>query len=58
MVKKWKKGGMRGGGIYFLGFVGALLYYLNISHGFGSSIVALLKAMVWPGFLVYKLLGL
>ena len=61
-MKKWKKGSMKGGGngggIYFLGFIGALLYYMNIAHGFGSYVVALLKAIVWPAYLVYHLLGL
>lgn len=63
MIKKWKKGNMgpsKAGGppIYLLGFIGALLYYLNVAHGFGSEVVAVLKAIVWPAFLVYHLLGL
>jgi hypothetical protein len=61
MVKKWKKGKMSGGnagGAYFLGMIGAAVYYLHNSYGFGASIVALLKAVVWPAFLVYHLLGL
>ena len=43
---------------YFLGFLGALVYYLQTSTGFWNSILAILKAMVWPAFLVYHLLGL
>jgi hypothetical protein len=64
MVKKWKNakmgGGKQGGvgGAYFLGIIGAAVYYLHTTVGFGSSIVALLKAVVWPAFLVYHLLGL
>jgi hypothetical protein len=62
MVKNWKKGKMGGkqGGppIYFLGFIGAAVYYLHVSYGFWPSIVALLKALVWPAYLVYHLLGL
>jgi len=50
------KGGM--GGAYCLGVIGAAIYYLQNSTGFGASIVALLKALVWPAFLVYHLLGL
>jgi hypothetical protein len=42
------------GGIYFLGFIGALIFYLQTGEGF----VGFLKALVWPVFLVYKLLGL
>ena len=43
-----------GGGIYFLGFLGALIYYMQQ----GEGIVGILKAIVWPVFLVMKLLGL
>ncbi len=60
-MKDWKnnkiqKGGM--GGAYFLGMIGAAVYYLHTTVGFWPSIVALLKACVWPAFLVYHLLGL
>jgi len=44
-------------GVYFLGFIGAAVYYLQQSTGFWNGVLALLKAMVWPAFLVYKLLG-
>ena len=43
---------------YLLGMIGALVYYLNIAHGFGAVITSILKALVWPAFLVYHLLGL
>jgi hypothetical protein len=55
-AKAVKQGGA--GGAYFLGMIGAAVYYLHTSYGFGGSIVALLKALVWPAFLVYHLLGL
>lgn len=51
-----KQGGM--GGAYFLAMIGAAAYYLHVSYGFWPSVVALLKALVWPAFLVYHLLGL
>ncbi|HSX17770.1 MAG TPA: hypothetical protein VLE51_00200 [Candidatus Saccharimonadales bacterium] len=61
MVKKWKKGNMKsgkpGGPFYMLGVIGAAVYYLHTTTGFGSSIVGLLKALVWPAYLVYHLLG-
>lgn len=47
-------GGACGGGIYFLGFLGALIYYLQTGQGF----LGFLKAIVWPVFLVMKILGL
>lgn len=62
MVKKWKNakmGGKAGGPpIYFLSFIGAAVYYLHIANGFGSDVVAILKALVWPAYLIYHLLGL
>jgi CO dehydrogenase/acetyl-CoA synthase beta subunit len=46
------------GGIYFLGFIGAAIYYISQSATFWQGVVGFLKALVWPVFLVYKLLGL
>jgi len=46
-------GGCFGGG-YFLGFLGALIFYMQS----GEGIVGILKAIVWPVFLVMKILGL
>jgi hypothetical protein len=48
--------GAGGGAVYGLGFIGALVYYLQQAHSFGASITGILKALVWPAFLVYKLL--
>ncbi len=54
--KKAMKGG-GSSGIWFLGFIGALVYYLNVHSGtFWLVILAFLKAIVWPAFLVYHLL--
>ena len=44
-----------GGGVYGLGFIGALVYFIQQSTGFWSGVVGILKAIVWPAFLVYKL---
>lgn len=46
------------GGAYFLGMIGAAVYYLHTSYGLWNSVVALAKAVVWPAFLVYHVLGL
>jgi len=46
-----------GGFIWFLGFIGAFIYYLEQVDNFGAGIVAFLKAIVWPAFLVYKMLS-
>lgn len=37
----------------FLGFVGALIYFVNMADGFWGVILAFLKAIVWPAFVVY-----
>ncbi|MCX6808777.1 MAG: hypothetical protein NTW50_03880 [Candidatus Berkelbacteria bacterium] len=48
------RGGMSGGGMYCLGVIGTAVYYIQQVSGFGPSIVAILKAIVWPAFLLYK----
>lgn len=45
------------GFIWFLGFIGAFIYYVEQVDNFGAGVVAFLKAIAWPAFLVYKLLG-
>lgn len=54
----WGHGKSAGGGIYGLGFLGALVYYLQNAIGFWNGVLGVLKAIVWPAFVVYKLLGL
>jgi len=46
------------GGVYFLGFIGAAVYYIQQSFTFWQGVVGVLKALVWPAFLVFKLLGI
>jgi len=46
------------GSAYGLGFIGAAVYYLQQSTSFWTGVLGLLKAMVWPAFVVYKLLGI
>lgn len=45
-----------GGAVYGLGFIGALIYYLSTASSFLLGLLGILKAMFWPGFLVYELL--
>ena len=42
--------------VYCLGLFGAAIYYVQQAEGFWEVIVALFKALFWPGFLVYELL--
>lgn len=44
--------------VYGLGFIGAAIYYVSNATSFWGGVLGLLKAIVWPAMLVYKLLGL
>lgn len=48
--------GAGGGMLYGVGFVGAVIYYVQASTGFWMGVLGVLKALVWPAFLVYELL--
>jgi hypothetical protein len=48
--------GACGGAFYGLGFIGALIYYIQTASGFWIGVLGVLKALVWPAFLVYELL--
>ena len=45
------------GVVYVLGVIGAAVYYISHATGFGMGVIGFLKAIVWPAFLVYELLG-
>ena len=45
------------GAIYGLGFIGAAVYYIINATGFWSGVIGILKAIVWPAFLVYEALA-
>lgn len=54
----WSRGsGGTTGGIYGLAFIGALIYYLQHATSIMMGIVGVLKAIVWPAFLIYELMG-
>ena len=44
-----------GGAVYGLGLIGALVFYLSTAANFGAGLIGILKAIVWPAFLVYEL---
>lgn len=50
-VKVVKEGS--GNAVYCLGLIGAAVYFVQQANGFGEVLVALLKALVWPAFLVF-----
>jgi hypothetical protein len=45
------------GAVYGLGLIGAAIYYIQHAASFGEGAIGFLKALVWPAFLVYKLVG-
>lgn len=42
------------GAVWFLGFIGAAVYFIQHSEGFWAGVLGVLKAIVWPAFLVYE----
>lgn len=44
------------GALYGLGFIGALVYYIATATSFWIGVLGVLKALVWPAFLVFELL--
>lgn len=45
------------GAFYFIAFIGAAVYYIQNASSFGMGVLGFLKALVWPAFVVYDLLG-
>ncbi len=56
IINKHVGGG--GGAVYGLGLIGALIYYLQHATTLWLGIIGILKALVWPAFLIYKLFEL
>ena len=57
VVNKYNGGGA-GGAVYGLGFIGALIYYIQQSQTFTEGLIGFLKAIVWPAFLIHKVFDL
>lgn len=55
--KRWKGNYNNGtaGALYGLGFIGAAIYELQHATSLLVGILGIIKALFWPGFLVYKL---
>jgi len=45
-----------GNAVYGLGFIGSAIYYISTATGFWMGVLGVLKAIVWPAFLVFELL--
>lgn len=46
------------GAVYGLGFLGAIVYFIQSATSFWDGLVGCVQAIFWPGFLVYGLLKL
>lgn len=46
------------GGSYGLTFIGAAVYFVGHAAGFWAGVLGILKAIVWPAFVIYKVLEL
>lgn len=53
-MAKNMQGNAQSGAVYGLGLIGAAIFYLTKATGFWMGVVGLLKALVWPAFLVYE----
>jgi hypothetical protein len=42
--------------IYGIGLVGAIIYYISTATSFWIGVLGILKALVWPAFIVYEAL--
>ncbi|MGH7217855.1 MAG: hypothetical protein ACREGE_00195 [Candidatus Microsaccharimonas sp.] len=45
------------GWIFFTAYVGAVVYFFQLDPSFWGFILALLKAAVWPAFVLFEVLG-
>ena len=42
-----------GGYVLFMAYIGAVIYFFNQSPDFWGFVLALIKAIVWPAFLIF-----
>ncbi len=50
-----EQGGMLSA-IYGLAFLGGAVYYIQNAQSFWQGLLGVLKALLWPGVLMYKIL--
>jgi len=55
-IGRGSRGGGLLGGVYGLAFLGSAIYYIANAVSFWAGVLGFLKALVWPVFLVYKLM--
>lgn len=56
MKKDIQQHASSGNAVYGFGIIGAAIYYISIASGFWMGALGILKALIWPAFLVYEAL--
>jgi len=51
--QRQRSGTQGAGAVYGLGLIGAVVWYWKQANGFKGHFGGVLKALVWPAFLVY-----
>lgn len=44
------------GFILFVGYFGALIYFIERNEGFWGNVLAFLQAALWPAYVIYETL--
>jgi hypothetical protein len=55
-MKKEMQQSAPSGAVYGLGLIGAAIYFIMQATGFWAGVLGILKAIVWPAFLVFDAL--
>ena len=55
-MKKDVSGSAQTNAVYGVGMIGAAIYYISVATSFWMGVLGILKAIVWPAFLVYEAL--
>ena len=45
------------GWVFFTAYIGAVIYFFQLDQTFWGFVLALLKAAVWPAYVVFESLG-
>jgi len=53
-MRKEMQGSAPSGAVYGLGLIGAAIYFIMHAVGFWAGVLGVLKAIVWPAFLVFE----
>jgi hypothetical protein len=53
-MKKQVQDNPQSGAVYGLGFIGAAIFFISQATSFWMGVLGVLKAIVWPAFLVFE----